>query len=372
MVSRLLENLRGLCALPGPPGREEAVRERIAKTLSPSADVLCSDAFGNLIAHHSAVETAPHILIECHMDEVGIVVQDIESGGAVRFEKVGLIADAVFPGQEIDLLTEDGLLHRGIVNIRAGHLQSLYGQEHPSIREMWIDLGGLDGEAVRALGVGPGTQGVFHSPFQEIAGGAWKSKAVDNRAGCALCIEAFLSTKALSNSLRLSAAFCVQEELGGRGASVLSISHTIGQHAPNLAIVIDTVGAEGPGGMADTRGVHLGGGGVLRRYDNSPESRLGHVAPRELVAWVRDSAKEVDVPLQEDAFVGTFTDASTLSRSVPGGLATVTLNLPRRNAHSPSEIFLETDLNAMSTLIGTLLRAASRGDYPKMGKNYKE
>jgi endoglucanase len=372
MVSRLIEHIRELCALPGPPGREEAVRERIAEILRPSADALRSDAFGNLIARHSAVDTVPHILIECHMDEVGIVVQSVEPGGAVRFEKVGLVADAAFPGQEMDLLTEDGALHRGVVNIRAGHLQALHGQEHPGVREMWIDLGGLDGEAVRALGIGPGTQGVFHSPFREMSGGAWKSKAVDNRAGCSLCIEAFLNTKSLSNRLRLTAAFCVQEELGGRGASVLSASHTIGRQAPNLAIVIDTVGAEGPDGVADARGVRLGGGPVLRRYDFSPGSRLGHVPPRALTAWVRGAARKAGVPLQEDAFVGTFTDAATLSRSIPGGLATVNLNLPRRNAHSPSEIFLESDLDAMAALIGALLRAAAGGDYPKVGKDYKD
>ncbi len=372
MASRLLDHMRELCALPSPPGREGIVRDRIAGILAPVADILRSDAFGNLIARHSAVDTVPHVLIECHMDEVGLVVHTVEPGGAVRFDKVGLVADAVFPGQAFDLLTGDGTLHRAVVNIRAGHLQALGGQEHPTTREMWLDLGGLDGEGVRALGIGPGTPGVFHSPFEEMAGGVWKSKAVDNRAGCALCIEAFLSSVALANRLRLSAAFCVQEELGGRGASVLSTSVTAGRHAPDLAIVIDTVGAEGPEGVADAMGTRLGGGPVLRRYDFSPGSRLGHIPPDELVDWVRRTADSAGVALQEDAFVGTFTDAATLSRSLPGGLPTVVLNLPRRNAHSPSEMFMESDLDALAALIGSLLRTTAEGDYPNLGKDYKE
>jgi putative aminopeptidase FrvX len=372
MASQLLEHMRELCAIPGPPGREDAVRDRIVEILRPSADILRADAFGNLIARHSAVDTVPHVLIECHMDEVGLVVRQVEPGGAVRFDKVGLVADAALPGQEINLLTEDGKLHRGVINIRAGHLQARDGQEHPGAQDMWIDLGVLDGAAARGIGIGPGTQGVFHSPFEALSEGVWKSKAVDNRAGCALCIEAFLNMKALANRLRLSAAFCVQEEVGGRGASVLSTSRTIGRHSPDLAIVIDTVGAEGPAGVNDALGVRLGGGPVLRRYDFSPGSRLGHIPSREMVAWVRSVARSAGVAMQEDAYVGTFTDAATLSRSLPGGLPVVTLNLPRRNAHSSSEMFMESDLNATAALIGALLRTTAEGDYPKKGKDYKE
>ncbi len=370
MRSPLIERVRALCALPGPPGREGAVREAIAETLRPAADVLRSDAFGNLIARHRAVDTAPHILIQCHMDEVGLIVTAVEPGGAVRFEKVGMVADASYPGRDIDLLTEGGALRRGVVNIRSGHLQNLQGQVHPSPSEMWIDLGGLGGEDIRALGIGPGTPGVFHSPFIELGGGAYKSKAVDNRAGCALCVEAFLSAVSLGRRLRLSAAFCVQEELGARGASVLSTSHTVGRRAPDLAIVLDTVAAEGPEGVNDARGVRLGAGPVLRRYDHNPSSRLGHIPPPEMVAWVRGAAESAGVPLQEDAFVGTYTDAATLSRSLPGGLATVALNLPRRYSHSPAEIFRGPDLEALAALVGALLRAAADGDYPVMGTDY--
>ncbi len=66
MASRLLDHVRELCALPGPPGREGLVSDRIAGILAPAADILRSDAFGNLIARHSAVDTVPHVLIEYH------------------------------------------------------------------------------------------------------------------------------------------------------------------------------------------------------------------------------------------------------------------------------------------------------------------
>lgn len=372
MTSPLLDRMKQLCALPGPPGREGAVRDAIAETLKPAADALRTDAFGNLIAHHRAVDTVPHLLIQCHMDEVGLVVLNVEPGGAIRFEKVGLVADAVLPAREVDLLAEDGSLHRGVINVRSGHLQSLHGQEHPTASEMWIDLGAVDGEAVKGCGIGPGTPGVFHSPFQEMGGGAWKSKAVDNRSGCTLCAEAFLSAKALGDRLRLSAAFCVQEEVGGRGAAVLDVTKTVGRKGPDLAIVLDNVPSEGPEGVHDALGARIGAGPVLRRFDHSPASRLGHIAPPAMIAWVRETARSVAVPIQEDAFIGTFTDAATLSMSRPGGLPVVNLNLPRRYSHSPAEMFAESDLEALAALLGALIRSVADGNAPGGGIDYLE
>ena len=367
MPAPLIERMKTLCALPGPPGHEGAVRDAIAEMVKASASKLRRDAIGNLIARREAKPGAPHVLLECHMDEVGLVVTGVEAEGAVRFEKAGLVADAVFPGREVALLTADGALRRGVVNVRSGHLQALEGQERPGVDEMWIDLGAPDGEAVRALGVEAGAPGVFHGPFTRLPGGAWKSKAVDNRSGCALCVEAFVNAaRSLPEKLRLSAAFCVQEEIGGRGASVLSFGEA---DPPALAIALDNVPADGPG-RADARGAKLGAGPALRRYDHQPASLYGYVTPPELIRWVKETAHDAGTPLQEDVFVGTFLDSATLSKSRPGGLPVVPINLPRRYSHSPVEVFAESDLEAAAALIGALLRSAAEGGVPDLRRDF--
>ncbi|MFQ5895755.1 MAG: M20/M25/M40 family metallo-hydrolase, partial [Nitrospinota bacterium] len=215
--------------------------------------------------------------------------------------------------------------------------------------------------------------GVFVGAFEPLGGGAWKSKAVDNRSGCALCVEAFLCAAALAGRLTLTAAFCVQEEVGSRGASVLSVETTCGGPPPEAAIVLDTVSVEGPEGVSGALGARLGGGPVLRRYDHErgiPESLLGSIAPQGMVAFVRGAAKAAGVPLQEDVFVGTFTDAAELSRSRPGGLPTANINLPRRYAHSPVEMFVESDLEAMAALVRALIGAAAEGKLPPKGRDF--
>ena len=56
MPSPLLERMKTLCSLPGPPGHEGAVRDAIAEMLKDSASELRRDAIGNLIARHEANE----------------------------------------------------------------------------------------------------------------------------------------------------------------------------------------------------------------------------------------------------------------------------------------------------------------------------
>ncbi|MBI2132999.1 MAG: hypothetical protein HYT99_09420 [Candidatus Tectomicrobia bacterium] len=93
--------------------------------------------------------------------------------------------------------------------------------------------------------------------------------------------------------------------------------------------------------------------------------------PPEATAWVKETAERAGVPLQEHVMVGSFTDAATLSRSLPGGLVVIPLDLPRRFAHTPVEMFLEADLEAMSALVGALIRRVADGDFPAPGRDYK-
>ena len=89
MPSPLIERMKTLCSLPGPPGHEGAVRDAIAEMVKDSASELRRDGIGNLIACHEANEAAPHLLLECHMDEVGFIVTNVEAGGAIQLRKSG-------------------------------------------------------------------------------------------------------------------------------------------------------------------------------------------------------------------------------------------------------------------------------------------
>ena len=66
------------------------------------------------------------------MDEVGLIVTSVEAGGAIRFEKVGLVADAVFPGREVALLTLDGHLHKASSTCEAGTFKPCRDKNAPA------------------------------------------------------------------------------------------------------------------------------------------------------------------------------------------------------------------------------------------------
>ena len=152
---------------------------------------------------------------------------------------------------------------------------------------------------------------------------------------------------------------------------MLNVTHTMEGKQPDLAVILDGVVGDGPEGTPDARGIRLVGGPSLRRYDHQPMNFLGYVVPPEAAAWVKETAERAGAPLQEHVMVGSFTDAAPLSRSLPGGLVVIPLDLPRRFAHTPAEMFLESDLEALSALVGALIRRVAEGDFPTPGRDYK-
>lgn len=83
----MLELLQELSLLPGVSGREDLVRERIAREVAPYAQCR-TDPSGNLIAYKKGAQTgAKTVLFSAHMDEVGFIVTYIEESGLLRFAR---------------------------------------------------------------------------------------------------------------------------------------------------------------------------------------------------------------------------------------------------------------------------------------------
>ena len=85
----MLEHIEKLCNLSGPSGDEGRVREYIASVVRPYVDELYSDDLGSLYAvKHGGGNRK--IMLDAHMDEVGMIVTGVDSNGFVKFAYVGL------------------------------------------------------------------------------------------------------------------------------------------------------------------------------------------------------------------------------------------------------------------------------------------
>jgi len=90
----LLEVLSRACGLPGDEGE---VREILRRTLKRHVDEVYTDSIGNLVCRKG--DGPVRVMLDAHMDEVGLMVAGYDDGGLLRFREAGGIDPRVLPGR---------------------------------------------------------------------------------------------------------------------------------------------------------------------------------------------------------------------------------------------------------------------------------
>lgn len=95
----VFEALSALTTTPGVTGNEVAVSEVVKGYYKAYTDDIFIDPMGNTYAHIG--DHGPVLLVQAHMDEVGMMVTDIEEDGLLRIRSVAGVDPRVLPGSEV-------------------------------------------------------------------------------------------------------------------------------------------------------------------------------------------------------------------------------------------------------------------------------
>src|SRR6059058_4784051 len=224
------ELLTALLNAPGPSGHEEDPARIWREAASKFAEVT-SDTMGSSFARVRAGEGAPTLALVGHIDEIGVAVSHIEENGLLAFITIGGIAPETLHGQRIELLTRAGRLPAAIARRRVAPEQL---RERPKLElaDLHIDIGAKSREEAEQL-VRVGDAGVWAGPPVELPNGRLLSKALDNRLGSYIALEAARRIGESDAQVDAVAVAAVQEELGTYGARAAAFGL-----APDLAIVV--------------------------------------------------------------------------------------------------------------------------------------
>ncbi|MFQ7854063.1 MAG: hypothetical protein ACLRIS_01845 [Flavonifractor plautii] len=81
--------LERLCACTAPSGFEAPAAAVAAELLRPLVDEVSVDRMGNvLVVRRCGKEGAPRLLLDAHLDEIGLLVTGVEDG-FLRFRSIG-------------------------------------------------------------------------------------------------------------------------------------------------------------------------------------------------------------------------------------------------------------------------------------------
>jgi len=337
----MLDLFKRLAKIPGGSGFEEEVIKAVATELRKRTPDVSLDPMGNVIGKLGTGKRS--VMICVHADEVCLIVKYIDGKGYIYFDLIGMIDARVLLGTKVDVCAEKGI-YTGVIGVKNSHLMTPEDLKRPiTVSELWIDVGAESAEEVRQWGIEIGDPIVYHPNFQSIGKDTLISKAIDNRAGCAILINLSERMKEEKIDYQLFLVAAVQEEVGSRGAKVAAQS--IG---PDMAIVVDTVPAADPITPPQQATEECGKGPVIRSMDVNAQG-WGTIYSKKIRQKLVATAMKHGIPHQKD-ISRTWTDASTIHTSGKG-IPCGGLYIPRRYSHSPLELVKWSDVEKTAELL---------------------
>jgi len=284
------------------------------------------DNLGCMIAHKKCnKENAKKVLVLAHSDEIGFIVNGIESNGIIRVSPVGGINPITLLADRVVLKNNDGKLFYGVINNTS---------KYEKVSDLEFDFGFDSKEEVLDNNIGMGNSVYLEGNTCRINDKRIASKAIDDRYGCFLTVELLNSLKDENLDVDLYVGVSVQEEVGCRGA--ITITNKI---KPDFAIVLDC----SPSDAKNKNGI-LGEGVLLRVKD------ANMLAFKSLINYQKEVCEKVDVPCQYFISLGG-TDAGMIHKGYDG-ILTLTHCICAKNIHTSSTIMDINDyLSARKSLI---------------------
>ena len=324
------ELLKKLCSARGVSGNECEVRDIILNEITPYADKTDVTPLGNIIAFKSGEKRAKtKLMLSAHMDEVGLVATHITDGGLLKFDTVGGIDKRVLPGKSVSFGTG---IH-GVIGAKPIHLLKK-GEDEKSVpaEDLYIDIGALSREEAEKY-VAPGDTVTFDSVF-DTSHGMVKSRALDDRAGCAILIDLLKCDLEYD----MTFVFTVQEEVGLNGAKTAAY-----KVMPEAAIVVEcTTAADVPG--SSNKVCSLGSGAAVSFMDRRT------IYDKEYYKAAFRAAEKAKVKCQPKTAVAGGNDAGAIHSS-GNGVRTAAVSIPCRYLHSAAGIISQKDFISAEKVI---------------------
>jgi putative aminopeptidase FrvX len=336
--------LKRLLDAPGPSGFETLAGRSWRSEAEKFAERVTVDVAGNCIAEINP-KGSPTILLDGHIDEIGVIVQYIDDDGFVYISPIGGWDAQVLVGQRIRFLAAPGDVI-GVIGRKPVHLIDEEDRKNAAkFKDLWIDIGAKNRAEVESR-LSVGDPGVIDSRAHDFPGNRIVSRSIDDRIGAFAALEALRRYADKPGSARVVAAATTQEEIAWTGGGALVAANAI---RPRMALVIDVTHAtDSPGMEKKEIGDHrLGGGPVLGR---------GALLSPVVFELMRAAARSKKIPFSVQAIgrdTSTNADAIHIAQE---GVATGLVSIPNRYMHSPNEMVSLDDVDHTAELVAEVCR----------------
>lgn len=331
-------NISFLSSAAAPSGwEEEAAVFVMEEAKSAGCHTIWRDPLGSvLVSVKGAKRPKRPIVLTAHLDEMGVMVEDITKEGLLKFGVIGNIARRTLLGSVV-AVGKWSLMQYGVVGLKPIHLTSKEERKTlPKLEDLYIDIGTERKEETEAL-VQPGDMGIFTADMR-VMGNQLYSKAMSRNLSSAVLLELMVMKHQLP--VDVTFAFTVQRHVGNRGAYSAAAALDGG-----IAITLDLC----PGDTVGEALPCLGKGPVVPSMDQKA------IFDPELTEKITVSARACGIPVQRWAEVQCGSDGGVFQRSGKG-FSTAALFCPAKYTDAPAQSICLEDADNMVRLLMAFLK----------------
>lgn len=337
-----MDELFNLCRKTAVSGSEYYFAEYLKNEIFDKfCDETVIDNIGNLIAVINKGKNKK-IMIEAHIDEIGLMVKNIDKDGFIHFVSIGGIDTAILPSMEVTIHGKSDIF--GVIGAKPPHLQSKEEKEQKyKIEDLYIDTGFSNEELSEIVSLGDLIS--FVSEPINLCNNFFTSKSIDNRMGVYVLSECLKRLKGKNIDAEITGLCAAQEEVGCRGATVGSYKIN-----PDYAFIVDVTHGISPY-IDETMGFSLNSGIAVGIGPN-----LHSNYTNELIS----KCIENKIPYTLEVLNGNSGTDAWVIQTTKNGIPCVLLSAPLRYMHTSVETLCKDDIEKIINAICIMIKGGEK------------
>ncbi len=333
------EILKRLCSIMTVTGCERNAHGEIKAMFSSDFDEIKTDHAGNIIlikrSTHPTKSIKPSLLLDAHMDEVGMIVSGITDEGFLRVTSVGGIDRKLLPSAEVTVYGSDRL-YGTVVSYSASYDREK-SEKTPEWNDILIDIGYTKEESEKLVSLG--TPVGYRYSGDELLNGRITGRGFDDKSCAAAILTAVINTPSSEMLYNAYVILSTGEENGRGGVSCAA--HEIN---PDYALICDVNFAKQPDTPDGTS-----------KLESGPMISVSAATSRHFTKHVINLAKENEIPYTTTIEpTSTGTNAECVA-CVNEGIPTAVIGLPLAGMHTFNEEISLVDAESTVKLISKLI-----------------
>jgi tetrahedral aminopeptidase len=329
--------LKRILTTPGISGREEQVATVVKEEFEKYCDEVWIHPTQSVIGlkrGNIPIEGGRRhkLMYAAHLDQIGLIVSKIESGGFLRLSGIGYDFKTL-PGQRVQVFGKETV--SGIIGTLSSSTIALKEGEKPiDMKDIYVDTGLPEQQVDNLISVGDPV--LIDAEPVELKGNLYAGPALDDRACVMGLILGMEKLQRLTHAWDIYFVATCGEESSGKGARTCAY-----EIDPDAGCAFDVCFAN-QSGASEPHTVPLGKGLYVS---------MGPIYDRNLYKKITKICGEENIPFNPDPDVMGFgTDAASI-RMTRGGIPTNLVSLAIKNMHLPVEVMHLDDLKNLGRFV---------------------